>query len=191
MPITGDMNAQPMQSQFGNTQPQGPDVTDSLSYEDYLEQQEQQSGQGDPNLDQDAFLQILMTQLQNQDPLDPMDDKEFVAQMAQFSSMEQMISMNETLTDFVASQEQQQFVSHSDLIGKQVEWERPLTNEEKEEGLSEEEVHLEKNSGLVTAVKFKDGNATLVIDDEKELSTEDILSVQEPAAETAANENQL
>ncbi len=38
----------------------------------------------------DEFLKILVTQLQNQDPLNPMDDKEFIAQMAQFTSLEQM-----------------------------------------------------------------------------------------------------
>lgn len=38
----------------------------------------------------DEFLKILVTQLQNQDPLNPMDDKEFIAQMAQFTALEQM-----------------------------------------------------------------------------------------------------
>jgi flagellar basal-body rod modification protein FlgD len=45
---------------------------------------------GKKELDRDAFLKILMTQLQNQDPSQPMQDKEFIAQMAQFSSLEQM-----------------------------------------------------------------------------------------------------
>ncbi len=42
------------------------------------------------NMGKDEFLKILVTQLQNQDPLNPMDDKEFIAQMAQFTSLEQM-----------------------------------------------------------------------------------------------------
>lgn len=49
------------------------------------------------SLDQDAFLQILVTQMANQDPLSPTTDTEFIAQMAQFSSLEQMQMMNESM----------------------------------------------------------------------------------------------
>lgn len=48
-------------------------------------------------LGKDAFLQILVTQLQNQDPLSPMEDKDFIAQMAQFSSLEQMQDLNKNM----------------------------------------------------------------------------------------------
>jgi Flagellar hook capping protein. len=45
-------------------------------------------------LGKDEYLQLLVTQLENQDPLNPMDDKEFIAQMAQFSALEQMLNLN-------------------------------------------------------------------------------------------------
>lgn len=46
----------------------------------------------------DEFLKILVTQLSHQDPTEPMEDKEFIAQMAQFSSLEQITNMNEGLS---------------------------------------------------------------------------------------------
>ena len=48
------------------------------------------------DLDRNAFLQLLIVQLQHQDPLNPMDDRDFMAQMAQFSALEQMIQLNNT-----------------------------------------------------------------------------------------------
>ncbi|MBI5579433.1 MAG: flagellar hook assembly protein FlgD [Deltaproteobacteria bacterium] len=50
------------------------------------------------SLDKDAFLKLLTTQLQNQDPLNPTDSTEFTAQLAQFSSLEQLSNINETLS---------------------------------------------------------------------------------------------
>ncbi len=49
-------------------------------------------------LDKNDFLKILITQLSHQDPTQPMDDKAFIAQMAQFSSLEQMTNMSEGMT---------------------------------------------------------------------------------------------
>ena len=49
------------------------------------------------DLDKDAFLRLLTTQLANQDPLNPIEDREFIAQLAQFSSLEQMQNLNKTV----------------------------------------------------------------------------------------------
>lgn len=48
-------------------------------------------------LDKDAFLQLLVAQLKHQDPMKPMDDTAFIAEMAQFSSLEQMQNMNKLM----------------------------------------------------------------------------------------------
>lgn len=49
------------------------------------------------SLDKDAFLQLMIAQLQNQDPLEPLDGTDYSAQLAQFSSLEQMKNINDTL----------------------------------------------------------------------------------------------
>lgn len=49
------------------------------------------------DLDKDAFLSLMIAQLQNQDPLDPLDGTDYSAQLAQFSSLEQMQNINDTL----------------------------------------------------------------------------------------------
>jgi flagellar basal-body rod modification protein FlgD len=54
------------------------------------------SRQPNNELDRQAFLNLLMTQLKFQDPLNPMDDRDFMAQMAQFSALEQMVNLNQT-----------------------------------------------------------------------------------------------
>ncbi len=52
---------------------------------------------GRNDLGQDAFLKLLITQLQNQDPLNPVNNEEFIAQLAQFSSLEKLTQMTATL----------------------------------------------------------------------------------------------
>jgi flagellar basal-body rod modification protein FlgD len=49
-------------------------------------------------LGREAFLQLLTTQLAHQDPTSPQDDSEFIAQLAQFSSLEQLTQIQQTLT---------------------------------------------------------------------------------------------
>ena len=58
--------------------------------------------EGGNDLDKNAFLNLLITQLRHQDPLNPMDDREFIAQLAQFSSLEQMQNLNTTFNRFQA-----------------------------------------------------------------------------------------
>lgn len=72
------------------------------------------------DMDRDAFLQLLVAQMKNQDPLNPMEDKEFVAQLAQFSSLEQLFDVNENLkTNSTIAQTTNNALVAS-LIGKDV-----------------------------------------------------------------------
>jgi flagellar basal-body rod modification protein FlgD len=50
----------------------------------------------------DQFVKLLVTEMQNQDPMNPLDGKELAAQLAQFSSVEQLMSINSKLDDFSA-----------------------------------------------------------------------------------------
>lgn len=63
------------------------------------------------DLGKDAFLNLLVTQLQYQDPLEPTKDKEFLAQMAQFSALEQMQNLNTTFSMSQASSLIDKYVS--------------------------------------------------------------------------------
>jgi len=105
-------------------------------------------------LGKDAFLKILMTQLQNQDPTNPMEDKEFISQMAQFSSLEQMTNMTTAINSLIAIQQQNQLISYSDFIGKEVNWSQV-----------DEDSKVTTGNGIVQSVKFADGTAQFVLED--------------------------
>ena len=66
----------------------------------------------------DEFLKLLLTQLSNQDPTAPLEDKEFIAQMAQFSSLEQMTNM---AADFARMARMLQGTEATSALGKSVE----------------------------------------------------------------------
>lgn len=66
------------------------------------------------------FLTLLVTQLKNQDPLNPDDPTEFTAQLAQFSSLEQLYNLNESMTGLATSTDNATKLSALNLIGKEV-----------------------------------------------------------------------
>lgn len=98
----------------------------------------------DNSMDKDAFLNLLVTQMQYQDPLEPTNNQEFLAQMAQFSSLEQMQNLN---TSFAMQQ-------GYDLIGKTVI------------GLEVNAQSLESNyiTGTVDTVSLKNGEVYIQVD---------------------------
>ena len=113
-------------------------------------------------LDRDAFLLLLVTQMQNQDPLDPMDNEDMIAQLAQFSSLEQMEELNESFQDLASVSGQQSFVSASALLGYTV---------------SGTSIAGDSVEGTVSRVYMEDGSVYLEVDDQI-VALEDISQVE-------------
>lgn len=95
-------------------------------------------------LDKDAFLQLLVAQMQYQDPLEPTDNTEYISQLANFSSLEQMQNMSASLSNMSAASDLQRATA---LIGKFV------TVDD----------HGSNISGKVDAVEIKEGEAYLSV----------------------------
>ncbi len=111
--------------------------------------QNQQKKTGTSSLGKDDFLKILMTQLQNQDPLNPLQDKDFVAQMATFSTLEQITNLGASMDKFVNFAKQNQLLEASALIGKTVTY---LNDQQQEQ------------SARIQSVSVKDGNVLYQLD---------------------------
>ncbi|MCP3891429.1 MAG: flagellar hook assembly protein FlgD [Desulfobulbaceae bacterium] len=75
---------------------------------------------GETSMGKEDFLSLLVAQLQNQDPLNPDDPTEFTAQLAQFSSLEQLFTLNESMDNLVNSNAASDKISTLSTIGKTV-----------------------------------------------------------------------
>lgn len=71
-------------------------------------------------LGQDAFLQLMISQLKNQDPLSPQDNGEFVSQLAQFSSVQTLDKLNNNFDSFASKFVSNQALQASSLVGRSV-----------------------------------------------------------------------
>lgn len=81
----------------------------------------QQGPQAGNNLGRDDFMRLLMTQMQSQDPLEPMDNTQFTAQLAQFSSLENLEAMTSAMNNMAVSQASNTSALMVSFIGKTVE----------------------------------------------------------------------
>jgi flagellar basal-body rod modification protein FlgD len=109
-------------------------------------------------LGKDDFLNLLVTQLRYQDPLEPMEDKEFIAQIAQFSALEQMQNLNTSFSSAKAFS----------LIGKKV------TANTADDSSNE----IKLIEGIVSSVKMSQGKVFLVVNGE-DVAVEDVTDVSE------------
>ncbi|MBT5846185.1 MAG: hypothetical protein HOH86_06290 [Verrucomicrobiales bacterium] len=119
-------------------------------------------------LGQNEFLKLLVTQMRNQDPMQPVSDTEFIAQMAQFSSLEQTKTMSADITKLRQGND---FLQATNLLGKEVR------------------LHLgdmEFTKGIVTDLNVKDGEARIIVGD-KTYTLDQVNSVSSEAPETEEN----
>lgn len=123
----------------------------------YTETYQKEDTKGTGALGKDAFLQLLVTQLQYQDPLAPQDNSEFIAQLAQFSSLEELQNLSSAMNNGQAL----------NLVGKYV-----IMEVGKSDGLSQ----TTTVTGYVDYVQMTDGKAMLSIND-KLYKYEDLDSV--------------
>ncbi len=122
-------------------------------------------------LGKEEFLQILVTQLRNQDPMQPLQDKEFIAQMAQFSSLEQSMNMS---NEIKALRNSAGMVAS--LIGMSATWMNTAKDGSAQNG-----------SGVITSIVWRDGVQYATIN-KSEVPVSDILSLTyEPADVSGAN----
>lgn len=103
-----------------------------------LKKTETKTTKANDALGKDEFLQLLVKQMQYQDPLDPQENSEYVAQLAQFSSLEQMTNLNTTMNSSQANS----------LVGRFIGWTDDKNN---------------AYTGTVTSIKYTNGEAKLII----------------------------
>ena len=123
--------------------------------------------------DFDAFLNLFVSQLQNQDPLAPMANEEFLAQTAQFSSVEQLVSLNGLVEGLVGELGGSPWSTAAALIGRQVE-----------AALEDSDGTLWAAEGRVVEVDSgNDGSMVLGLDDGTKVPLDAVVAVREdPAA---------
>ncbi|NNU82585.1 flagellar hook assembly protein FlgD [Geobacillus sp. BMUD] len=118
---------------------------------------------GNQILGKDDFLKILLAQLENQDPLNPMEDKDFIAQMASFSSLEQMMNIANLMQQWMQTSSRDALLRYSEWIGKTVHW---------QDGGA-------MMSAVVQSVMQKDGQVTLGLDNGTTIAADAVVKVEQ------------
>ena len=154
-------------------------TVDGVTYnaEAYASTQKTEAKKND-ELGKDAFLQLLVAQLKNQDPLDPQDNSSYIAELAQFSSLEQMTNVASHLEDLnklVGNIDTSVLVGQlSNMIGRNIDWVETI-NEADEEGNPTS--RQEAMTGVVTGVTLIEGNPNIVVETDGEKYLVDIANI--------------
>ncbi|GEN82024.1 hypothetical protein SLU01_03360 [Sporosarcina luteola] len=144
-----------------------------------INKQRDQRQTGPDTMGKDAFMKILIAQLQNQDPTNPMKDNEFIAQMAQFSSLEQTMNLASAFEKFAEAQNQSQLIQYNQFVGKNVKW-HEISDKKDEAG----KPIVNEGTGIIQSAKFVDGSVVFTMADGKELTPGNISEVLNGSSNT-------
>ncbi|BBW96684.1 flagellar hook assembly protein FlgD [Geobacillus sp. FSL W8-0032] len=122
-----------------------------------------ESKTGNRMLGKDDFLKILLAQLQNQDPLNPLEDKDFISQMANFSSLEQMMNIANLMQQWMQTSHRDMLLRYSEWIGKTVSW------------LDGSDV----KQAVVQSVQQKDGQVVLGLENGAMIAADQVIKVEQ------------
>ncbi len=134
-----------------------------------LAKQNVQTGPGSA-LGKDDFLKLLLVQMQNQDPLEPVDNRQMLAEMAQFSSLEQMSNLNE---NFANANTIASFMDATRLLGKRVEVLDPTAPDNAPAAIASK----------VTSVNFTSEGPLLTLENGLVTTVIDLVKVEDVAVE--------
>ncbi|WP_318615417.1 flagellar hook assembly protein FlgD [Sporosarcina sp. YIM B06819] len=138
---------------------------------------------GDGTLGKDDFMKLLIAQLQNQDPTNPMKDNEFIAQMAQFSALEQTTNLAKSFEKFAEAQTQAQMIQYTSFVGKSVTW-HELMLDDKGNPIEGEDGKLvvEEGTNKIVSIKYENGDVKFVLDNDRVITPGNISEVQTGSA---------
>jgi flagellar basal-body rod modification protein FlgD len=163
------------------------DISDALSSTSTVTQIDSDN----TTLSADDFYELLIAELQNQDPLEPMSNTEMVTQLMELNSAETLQTLTDTMTEYLEETTETNealiesmesltssttLSSSAALIGKTVTYYSPVETVDEETGETIESEYYELVEGEVSGINIEDGEITLTINGE-EVSMDDITSI--------------
>ncbi|WP_203246227.1 flagellar hook assembly protein FlgD [Sporosarcina beigongshangi] len=155
-----------------------------ISSNDYLiNKQRDERKTGDGTLGKDDFMKLLITQLQNQDPTNPMKDNEFIAQMAQFSALEQTMNLSKSFEKFAEAQTQAQMIQYTSFVGKNVTWHELKLDDQGNPIKGEDgKLEVEEGTNQIVSIKYENGDVKFILDNDKVITPGNISEVKTDGA---------